>query len=189
MDQFSHAGDDAVGRRLHAVVDPWQASRNHLAKLFIDYEPGIHWSQIHMQSGITGINSVRAYSILKQSLDHDMNGDFIRTWVMNLPWCPRRTSTNRGPCQRRCKKPVRVSLIGTFVTLRPWSTRRKLATKASKPRTLHAEPTRSKHVRRKFTPCTEAEAGAFNGGVGRCGRQHRQKDVVNPQTTLLDFGN
>ncbi len=39
---------------------PWQRSGNHLAKLFIDYEPGIHWSQIHMQSGITGINSVRA---------------------------------------------------------------------------------------------------------------------------------
>ena len=67
---------------------PWQRSGNHLAKLFIDYEPGIHWSQIHMQSGVTGINSVRAYSILKQSLDHDMNGDFIRRWVPELAMVP-----------------------------------------------------------------------------------------------------
>ena len=34
---------------------PWKDTGNHLAQLFIDYEPGIHWSQINMQSGITGI--------------------------------------------------------------------------------------------------------------------------------------
>lgn len=67
---------------------PWQDSGNHLAKLFIDYEPGIHWSQIHMQSGITGINAVRAYSIIKQSTDHDINGDFIRKWVPELSMVP-----------------------------------------------------------------------------------------------------
>ena len=67
---------------------PWQRTGNHLARLFIDYEPGIHWSQIHMQSGITGINAVRAYSILKQSLDHDQAGDFIRTWVPELSMVP-----------------------------------------------------------------------------------------------------
>ena len=67
---------------------PWQRTGHHLAKLFIDYEPGIHWSQIHMQSGITGINAVRAYSILKQSLDHDQDGDFIRKWVPELAMVP-----------------------------------------------------------------------------------------------------
>ena len=67
---------------------PWQKTGNHLARLFIDYEPGIHWSQIHMQSGVTGINAVRAYSIIKQSLDHDPSGDFIRTWVPELSMVP-----------------------------------------------------------------------------------------------------
>ena len=67
---------------------PWQRTGHHLARLFIDYEPGIHWSQIHMQSGITGINAVRAYSILKQSLDHDQDGDFIRKWVPELAMVP-----------------------------------------------------------------------------------------------------
>jgi len=67
---------------------PWQRTGQHLAKLFIDYEPGIHWSQIHMQSGVTGINSVRAYSVTKQSLNHDMQGEFIRTWVPELAMVP-----------------------------------------------------------------------------------------------------
>ena len=60
---------------------PWRASGAHLARQFLDYEPGIHWSQIQMQSGVTGINSVRAYSILKQSQDQDPEGEFIKRWV------------------------------------------------------------------------------------------------------------
>ena len=67
---------------------PWQATGLHLANLFLDYEPGIHWSQVQMQSGVTGINSVRAYSISKQSVDHDPDGDFIRRWVPELAKVP-----------------------------------------------------------------------------------------------------
>ena len=32
---------------------PWRVSGAHLARQFLDYEPGIHWSQIQMQSGVT----------------------------------------------------------------------------------------------------------------------------------------
>ena len=67
---------------------PWRESGNHLARLFLDYEPGIHWSQVQMQSGVTGINSVRAYSVKKQSLDHDFEGFFIRKWVPELKKVP-----------------------------------------------------------------------------------------------------
>jgi deoxyribodipyrimidine photo-lyase len=67
---------------------PWQETGNHLARLFLDYEPGIHWSQVHMQSGVTGINSVRAYSVRKQSEDQDPQGDFIREWVKELKQVP-----------------------------------------------------------------------------------------------------
>ena len=63
---------------------PWKETGNYLARQFIDYEPGIHWSQVSMQSGTTGINTIRAYSILKQSTDHDPDGVYIRKWVPEL---------------------------------------------------------------------------------------------------------
>ncbi len=67
---------------------PWRDSGLVLARLFTDYEPGIHWSQAQMQSGTTGINALRMYSPLKQSLDQDPDGDFIRRWVPELKAVP-----------------------------------------------------------------------------------------------------
>ena len=63
---------------------PWQQSGEVLARLFTDYEPGIHWPQSQMQSGETGINAVRIYSPAKQGYDQDPTGEFTRTWVPEL---------------------------------------------------------------------------------------------------------
>jgi len=66
----------------------WRQPGIHLANLFTDFEPGIHWSQCQMQSGTTAINSIRIYSPIKQVSDHDPSGRFIRRWVPELEGVP-----------------------------------------------------------------------------------------------------
>ncbi len=66
----------------------WQPTAVYLARLFLDYEPGIHYPQFQMQSGVTGINSIRIYSPAKQALDHDLDGAFVRRFVPELANVP-----------------------------------------------------------------------------------------------------
>jgi deoxyribodipyrimidine photo-lyase len=69
---------------------PWRDTGLHLARQFTDYEPGIHWSQAQMQSGTTGINTIRIYSVVKQGHDQDPTGAFVRRWVPELADVPDR---------------------------------------------------------------------------------------------------
>lgn len=71
----------------HLWLD-WRASGTHLARMFTDYEPGIHWPQIQMQSGTTGINIPRIYNPVKQGWDQDPTGAFTRRWLPELAAVP-----------------------------------------------------------------------------------------------------
>jgi deoxyribodipyrimidine photo-lyase len=62
----------------------WRFIHGPLARMFLDYEPGIHISQLQMQAGITGINAIRVYSPTKQFLDHDPDGLFVKQWIPEL---------------------------------------------------------------------------------------------------------
>jgi len=71
----------------HLAID-WRAGVTHLARVFLDFEPGIHYSQFQMQAGVTGINTIRIYNPVKQGEDKDPTGQFVKKWVPELANVP-----------------------------------------------------------------------------------------------------
>ncbi len=72
----------------HHLMQPWQLGVHHLAQMFLDYEPGIHYAQFQMQAGTTANPVIRMYNPIKQSKDHDPDGVFIKQWLPALALVP-----------------------------------------------------------------------------------------------------
>ena len=87
---------------------PWQPVSRYLASLFTDYEPGIHYPQVQMQAGTTGINIPRMYNPILQAQRLDAKGLFVRRWVPELqhvsdqwifePWLMPRSLQEKSNC-------------------------------------------------------------------------------------------
>lgn len=73
-----------VSAATHSLSLPWQPVADFLASLFVDFEPGIHYPQIQMQSGMMGNTVLRIYNPVSQAVDLDVDGHFVRKWVPEL---------------------------------------------------------------------------------------------------------
>lgn len=159
----------------------WRETGLHLAREFLDYEPGIHWPQIQMQSGTTGINTLRIYNPIKQARDQDPEGKFVREWLPALknvpntwifePWLMTPELQQRYGCVIGQDYPEPIISVELAIK----AARKKIAEARLAAR--HSEETKNivrKHASRKFKP----QAGTKKTKLAR---ERKQSDSVNQQ--------
>ncbi len=80
-----------VSFAIHVLRLSWRDILYPMAGWMADYVPGIHLSQLQMQAALTGINTIRVYSPVKQLMDHDPDAIFARRWIPELAQHPAST--------------------------------------------------------------------------------------------------
>ncbi len=72
----------------HHLFQHFTTGAAWLGSQFLDFEPGIHYSQMQMQAGLTGINTVRVYNPTTNALKHDEDAVFIKKYLPELNMLP-----------------------------------------------------------------------------------------------------
>jgi len=161
----------------------WRPVGLWLARQFLDYEPGIHWSQMQMQAGTTGINTTRVYNPIKQAMDHDPQGQFVRRWLPAMRRVPDAYLLQPWlmplALQQRCGVMVGEHIAAPLVDLEP-------ATRSAKQRlhALRAEPA----VRAAKAAIVEQHGSRLAHGTRqRRTKAHSKQTAAPMQQQMLDF--
>ena len=146
----------------------WRPVGEWLATQFLDYEPGIHWSQLQMQSGTTGINTTRVYNPIKQAQDHDPHGTFVRRWLPAMrnvpdtwlfePWLmPAQLQTHTNPATEITQPVVDLALATRESKQRLHARRQDTEVKAGKKAVIDKHASRKTMQTRKKATTQSAQ--------------------------------
>ncbi len=145
----------AVTTACFGLGQSWRSIHNPLAQVFLDYEPGIHLSQIQMQAGIVGINTLRVYSPHKQLTDQDPNCVFVKQWIPELrEFSPAEIAAYNSTCLGDYPKPiVDINARGKYIKDQVYAIRKSEEGKEASAIVLQdhgsRRPSRNKSVKRK----------------------------------------
>ena len=166
----------------------WRPTAIHLARCFLDFEPGIHFSQAQMQSGTTGINTVRIYSPTRQAIEQDPQGVFIRRWIPELadvpdaflaePWRMARSQQEVSRC-----------LIGVDYPAPRVDARLAVLEAKARIARVRSSPVAREASRRVYLRHGSRKQGSFRGSDAearyRAGLLHPSADPSNPPEPSL----
>ncbi len=164
----------------------WRPVGEWLAREFLDYEPGIHWSQLQMQSGTTGINTTRVYNPIKQAQDQDPHGHFVRHWIPAMrrvpdtwlfePW--RMPESVQAQCGVVVGRDIPAPVVDLESAIR--SNKQRLHARRQQPEVKAATPrVVRKHASRR------SKGGALGARPSRSSRRPSDP-IANVQFSLLD---
>ncbi|CAB9530299.1 Cryptochrome-like protein cry2 [Seminavis robusta] len=89
----------------------WKRIAPHPARVFADYEPGIHYPQLQMQAGTTGINAMRVYNVVKQGKDQDPEGVFVKRYLPDLQHVPKKYIREPWNMPKTTKQQCKVKVV------------------------------------------------------------------------------